>query len=62
MKENKSMGKGNFANMPTEAKMKAYPKPSYSDNSYIDDTMTRIDNDTNFTTKKLKSHRPGYMY
>jgi hypothetical protein len=40
--EGKAMGKGNFANMPTEVKMEMYPKTRYASDS-LDDTMREID-------------------
>lgn len=52
MKDNKS-GVG----LPSEVKMKDYPKCSYV-NSTSDDTITGIDKVTNKSTSKLKS-RPS---
>lgn len=42
-KEGKAVGKGNFANMPQEVSMKAYPKAKEYGPSDLDDTMTGID-------------------
>jgi hypothetical protein len=43
-KEGKAVGKGQFANMPQEVKMRAYPKANEYGPSDLDDTMTEIDN------------------
>lgn len=42
-KEGRAMGHGMFANMPTDIKMKAYPKAHEFGPSVEDDTMGRID-------------------
>lgn len=42
-KEGKAWGKGEFANMPKETKMQAYPKASEYGPDDLDDTMTEID-------------------
>lgn len=38
-----SIGKGQFANLPQEVKMQAYPKSKQPMNEGIDDTMTDVD-------------------
>lgn len=42
-KEGKRVGAGDFAGMPKEVKMQAYPKSHEYGPSDLDDTMTEID-------------------
>jgi hypothetical protein len=53
--EGRAMGKGQFANMPQEVTMKAYPKANEFGPGVLDDTITGID----AATKKAhtKSHK-----
>lgn len=53
--EGRAWGKGEFANMPKETKMKAYPKASEFGPGVLDDTMGEIDMTTK--TASTKSHR-----
>lgn len=50
-KEGKRVGQGNFANMPQDVSMKAYPKGHEFGSGNLDDTMSEID----MTTKKAHS-------
>ncbi len=61
MKE-KMMGKGKFANMPSEVVMKEYPKPNYSTDPRLDDTIVRLDDDMRDATKTLNKNRPKTMF
>ncbi len=54
-KEGKAMGKGQFANMPQEVKMQAYPKANQFGPSDLDDTMTGIDRETSQAHSKSRS-------
>lgn len=54
-KEGKAMGKGQFANMPQEVKMKAYPKANEYGPTDLDDTMTEIDRVNSKAHKKARS-------
>ena len=56
MKEDKSMGKGNFANMPTEVKMTPYKKNAYVTEGQLDDTITGIDEVVERSAKKTRSN------
>lgn len=55
-KEGKAMGKGQFANMPQEVKMQAYPKAHEYGPSDLDDTMTEIDGVNRKAHTKSRSH------
>ena len=60
-REGKRMGQGQFANMPTEVKMKAYPKVNEA-HPPIDDTMGRLDSDEKDSYKKSKKTMGKGMY
>ncbi len=55
-------GEGSFANMPKDVKMKEYPKPGYSGDRHLDDTITRLDSDTSDAMTKQRKSKPGSMY
>ena len=61
-KSDSSMGQGKFANMPTEVVMKEYPKPGYSGDTHLDDTIVRLDSDSDNAAKKVRGNRPDSMY
>lgn len=54
-REGRAWGKGEFANMPQEVKMKGYPKANEFGPGVLDDTMGEID----MTTAKAhtKAHK-----
>jgi hypothetical protein len=54
-KEGKAMGKGQFANMPQEVMMKAYPKASEFGPTDLDDTMSEIDRVNKASGSKARS-------
>lgn len=54
-REGKAVGKGNFANMPQEVSMKAYPKGATYGTSDLDDTMTGIDRSNSGSVSKARS-------
>ena len=56
MKEEKHVGQGNFANMPTEVKQTPYKKNSYVADADLDDTITGIDNTRSKEVSKARSH------
>lgn len=51
-----SVGKGQFANMPTDVKMQMYPKVGLTMNENIDDSMTDIDDIGNESESKRKKY------
>lgn len=55
-------GKGEHANMPKEVIMKDYPKGGYSTDDHLDDTITRLESDTEDAEHivKRQSHRSMY--
>ena len=55
-KEGKAVGKGNFANMPQDVSMKAYPKANQFGAGVLDDTMSEIDMTTKKAASKTRSH------
>ncbi len=55
-KEGKAVGKGQFANMPTEVKMQAYPKAHEFGPTDLDDTMTHVDQVNMKAHKKSRSN------
>jgi hypothetical protein len=54
--EGKTVGKGQFANMPTEVKMQAYPKAHEFGPGDLDDTMTGIDKSNSSAASKTRSN------
>jgi len=54
--EGKVWGKGEFANMPKETKMNAYPKAHEFGPGQLDDTMTEIDRVNGSASKKTRSN------
>jgi len=54
--KDKMSGKGNFANMPQDVKMKPYPKCSYVSGE-MDDTMKGIDSVKNSSVSKAQKHK-----
>jgi hypothetical protein len=56
-REGKAWGKGEFANMPKEVKMSAYPASKQYGGDYEDDTMVRIDAENSRTNSKAHSHK-----
>ena len=60
--EGMGSGKGNFANMPTEVKMKPYPKQSYGMHTGIDDTIVGIDANAKSNTKGIRKTTSNGMY
>ena len=60
--EGKPWGHGSFANMPQEVIMRDYPKPGYTSDGHIDDTIVRLDGDTlDAKRRKVKNMSKG-MY
>ena len=55
-REGKAWGKGEFANMPKEVKMDAYPKANEFGPGDLDDTMTEIDACNARAHKKAKGY------
>lgn len=55
-KEGKAVGKGMFANMPTDVSMKAYPKAHEYGPTVENDTISRIDEENMRSHKKARSH------
>lgn len=53
--EGRRMGQGEFANMPTQVHMKAYPKPNEYGPGVLDDTMGHVD--TVNKAAHMKSHK-----
>jgi hypothetical protein len=60
--EGKAWGHGSFANMPQEVIMKDYPKPGYTSDGHIDDTMTRLDDDQRSALSKKRKSMDKGMY
>ena len=56
MKEDKSVGKGSFANLPQEVKQTTYKKNSYVADADLDDTITGIDSTRSKEVSKARSH------
>ena len=56
MKEDKSVGKGSFANMPQEVKNTPYKKNSYVTDANLDDTITGIDQTIGKEVSRARSH------
>jgi hypothetical protein len=56
MAKNESMGKGNFANMPTEHKQTEYKKNSYVTDANLDDTITGIDQTIGKEVSRARGH------
>jgi len=56
-KEGSAWGKGEFANMPKEVKMSAYPKAHEMGPTVEDDTMGRVDAEN----KRAESKSHKYM-
>jgi len=56
MAKEKMSGKGEFANMPREVKMQAYPKSHEYGASDLNDTMEEIDQVNASAHKKARSH------
>lgn len=59
--EGKPLGHGEFANMPQHAIMKPYPS-MYSTDPHLDDTIVRIDGDTQDTEHKIRKDMRKGMY
>ena len=55
-KEGKRVGAGEFANMPKEVKMQAYPKAHEFGPGDLDDTMTEVDGTT------MRAHSKSHKY
>lgn len=55
-REGKAWGKGEFANMPKELKMNAYPKANQFGPGDLDDTMTGIDRSNSAAASKTRSN------
>lgn len=55
-KEGSRVGAGDFAGMPKEVKMNAYPKAKQYGPSDIDDTMTEIDGCNGASDSKARKH------
>lgn len=55
-REGKAWGKGEFANMPKEVKMNAYPKAHEFGPGDLDDTMTEIDRANGVAAKRTRSN------
>ena len=60
--ESGAWGKGQFANMPQEVKMKAYPKMGYGAKDSIDDTEGRLENDDKDAMKGERKNLSRGMY
>jgi hypothetical protein len=60
--EGKAWGHGQFANMPSEVMMKAYPKPGMSTDGHLDDTIVRLDGDSMDARKKKNKTLSKGMY
>lgn len=60
--ESGAWGKGNFANMPQEVKMKAYPKMPYKDLDGIDDTEGRLATDAKHAERGERRNLDRGMY
>ena len=54
--EGKVWGKGEFANMPKDVKMNAYPKANQYGPGNLDDTMTEIDRVNSKAHTKARSN------
>lgn len=54
--EGRVMGRGDFANMPQQVKMKAYPKAAEYGPEVLDDTMGHIDTVNKRAHSKSKSY------
>ena len=63
MKSNKGFGmkKNDFANMPQKEEIRHYPKGKSLDR-HLDDSMNRLDQDSDYNHKKIKSHQPKSMW
>ena len=55
-REGKAWGRGEFANMPKEVSMAAYPKAHEAGPGYEDDTITRIDGENGRAQTKTKRY------
>lgn len=60
--EGKAWGHGSFANMPQEVVMSPYPKPNYSTDGHLDDTIVRLDGDTSDAKRKKHKDLSKGMY
>lgn len=60
--EGKAWGHGSFANMPSEVVMKDYPKPGFSSDGHLDDTIVRLDGDAKDARKKKMKTMSKGMY
>jgi hypothetical protein len=60
--EGKAWGHGSFANMPSEVVMKPYPKPGYTTDGHLDDTITRLDGDQSDALRKKRKSMDKGMY
>lgn len=61
-KEGKAKGHGQFANMPQEVEMKAYPKHQYYDRENIDDTDGRLEGDAKDAKRAHRKNLGRGMY
>lgn len=52
--EGKRIGAGQFAGMPTEVKMKAYPKGATYGSTVLDDTMGHVDKTNHMSDGKAR--------
>lgn len=55
-------GKGKFANMPTDVVQKQYPMKGYGLPEDIDDTMVRIDDDSEDSSGIVRRQKHKSMY
>lgn len=60
--EGKAWGHGQFANMPSEVVMKAYPKGGYSTDEHLDDTIQRLDSDSEDAEGIVRRQKHRSMY
>lgn len=60
--EGKAWGHGEFANMPSKPVMQSYPKGGYSTDGHLDDTIGRLDSDSENAEGIVKRQKHRSMY
>jgi len=60
--EGRPWGHGEFANMPKEAVMKPYPMNGHSLDGHLDDTMGRLDTDSQNAESIVRRQNHKSMY
>jgi hypothetical protein len=61
-REGRPWGHGEYANMPQEVKMEAYPKMAYRDMPVLDDTEGRLETDAKAAERGFRRNLDRGMY